>query len=854
VYNKFRTVDYWLLILNKPLRCEEILDLFKTLQEDFTGNPLHLLMISDTEGVESLQTQNVINLYDDFIYKKIKHGLLSCRQMQESSYNFQGHLKSIYTILTNCAVAIIVGPADSIFSLAAEDEVYINLSGVATVVHKCPLTFVHWTFAEFLTARHFTEMCFGPLSDSIEVNMTQVQFDVCRLFERGVSEQTFRFMDDFCGQNKDKKIDAGVLGRIKEMEKEAFVHICHGGMLNMYTRLFGEVFDGDKVRVWLQESHTTSKNGMSLYFQACRSSPQLATLLSEWCPMLKIDKVDELVEGLAIGHTILSRQCIEQALSSVDDWKSTWPRANFFDNFLDHSFSTDFYEFVLENCPDLDNDGLLKKIYSEKKCCKELLPIILHLGADLNCEKYGTRLAHIIFRDWYFSGENALLNFAIDVAKHFQVTKHVDSEESLLLIKNIGAKSPDELQLDCSSNKGRALYLKHVVECACALLDTGKCKPSIFIHTMERHTFHLKRIINIPELRPIATTFKLHLMRGYGLCHEQRALTLFHEVQQWIRRDFTYSCGCSLVHGTVLKDNLPLLEALDQHGFELNIANKKGETPLHWSVSTSYLRASTAFLLQRLLREFYVPRDAKREDIAARTLEVQRDIEDIIGVLDEKGRTPLLIAALKDESFIVTELLICNLLGPLVYLRDEEELLSRADSEQEEVERILTAGDSYGLSPLHYVVSTDVDRSVYFLQFMLKNLLGKYFISGKTRPVKRTLEQHQHFARLLHPKNNMGVTPLLLCSNHYTMRSSLSNTYLHRLLLMNLLGEYFVDENETSAKPLEARTDEENQFVRAVMFDEDDMGYCPYRVAIQKDSFGQEYLMYEANGRYLHEL
>jgi len=847
VYNKFTTVDYWLLILNKPLRCEEILDLFKTLQEDFTGNPLHLLMISDTEGVESLQTQNVINLYDDFIYKKIKHGLLSCRQMQESSYNFQGHLKSIYTILTNCAVAIIVGPADSIFSLAAEDEVYINLSGVATVVHKCPLTFAHWTFAEFLTARHFAEICLGQLSHTIEVDMTKVQLDVCRLFKRGVSEPTLRFIDDFFGQNKDKDMDAGVLGCIKEMEKEAFEHICHGGMLNLYSRLFGEVFDGEKVRQWMLESYTNSKNGMSLYFYACRSSPKLATLLSKWCAMLKIDNVDQLVTGLAIRHTILSRQCIEQALSRVDDWKSTWPRANFFDKYLDHSFSTDFYEFVLENCPDLDNDGLLKKIYSEKKCCQELLPIILRLGADLMCEKNGVRIAHILFRDWCFSGENALLNFAIKVARHFQVAKHFDSETSLLLIKNIGAKSPEELQLDCSSYKGRAVYLKHVVECACALLDTGECNPKIFNHTMERHTFHLQQITNNPELRPIAIAFKLHLMRGYGPCQEQRALTLFREVQQWVPPDFTYSCGCSLVHCTVLKHNLPLLEALEQRGFEINIANKKGETPLHLSVSNWYLGLST-FLLQRLLREFYVPRDAKREDIAARTPEVQRDIEEIFGLIDDRDRTPLLVAAFEDGafSFILPELLICNLLGPLVYLRDEEEFMSRTDAEQEEVERILTATDSNGFTTLHCVVSLDLDKRLDFLELLLKNMLGKYFIRGTTRPINRTLEQQQHIARLLHRKNHMGVTPLLICVDNLSMRSSLYDRYLHRLLLMNLLGEYFVDEYGTTAKPLTLRTDHENQFVRAVIFDEDDKGRCLYYV-------GEE-LLYKANGSYLQGL
>jgi len=103
-----------------------------------------------------------------------------------------------------------------------------------------------------------------------------------------------------------------------------------------------------------------------------------------------------------------------------------------------------------------------------------ILPIILRIGADLNCEKNGVRLAQIIFN--VSGGDVELLKFAIKVAKHFQVTEDVDSEESLLLRKNIGAKSPQDLHLDSSSHKGRDLYLKHILDCVCALIDTGYCR------------------------------------------------------------------------------------------------------------------------------------------------------------------------------------------------------------------------------------------------------------------------------------------------------------------------------------------------------------------------------------------
>jgi hypothetical protein len=65
--------------------------------------------------------------------------------------------------------------------------------------------------------------------------------------------------------------------------------------------------------------------------------------------------------------------------------------------------------------------------------------------------------------------------------------------------------------------------------------------------------------------------------------------------------------------------------------------------------------------------------------------------------------------------------LIYNLLGPLVIL-EREELVTRTDSEQKQVERILTDRDTAGFSTLHCAASTDNRSSL--LVFMLKNLLS----------------------------------------------------------------------------------------------------------------------------------
>jgi hypothetical protein len=463
---------------------------FENLIDDFTSNPLHLQMICETEGAESLQQPDVINLYEKFLSKKIKHGLETYRQIQEGIHiEFSSRKKQIYNILTRCAEAQVLDKKGVIVQLE-EDRNDINLSGVATVVDdKSPLEFVHLTFAEFMTAHKFIQILLGkpPHEDMGEDEVTQF---VRKLFKEGVSDQTMRFVEGFCDKNKDETVYAGVLGFIGlKFKKEIFKRLCHAGMPNLYSFLLRKDFNGVEVSQWMLKPHKatltrrkfnslTKDIKMSLYFHACCSSPHLAELLSEWCPMLQVDDVDKLFKDLAM-LTSLSRHCLEIALSRVEDWKSRWPRANFFDKYLSRGFSTEIYEFVLENCPDIDSDGLKQKIYSQKECCKEIWPILFRLGADLNCESNGVRLAHILFRN-QFGGDIELLKFAIKVGKHFQVTENVDSEESLLLRKNIGAKSPQELGLDSNSHEGRGLYLKYVVECVCALLDTGECDHSYF--------------------------------------------------------------------------------------------------------------------------------------------------------------------------------------------------------------------------------------------------------------------------------------------------------------------------------------------------------------------------------------
>jgi len=316
-------------------RCVEILDQFENLTNDFTSNPLHLQMICEIEGVESLQQPDVISLYEKYVQKKIKHGLETYLQIKEDTYLFPKKLKHIYDILTKCAEARVLEKRGEIVQLE-EDRNDINLSGVATVVdNKRPLEFVHLTFAEFLTAHKFIQMLFGELPKT-DMGMDRVKLFVRKLFKDGVSNQTMRFVEGFFNRNKDKKFHSGVLVCIEAMKREIFERICHAGMPNLYSFLFREVFGGVKVKEWILKSQKATTTGwrfyvpkdikMSLYFYACSSSPQLAELLSEWCPMLQVDNVDLLFVYLVIHTSIslMNLHCLEIALSRVEDWKSRW--------------------------------------------------------------------------------------------------------------------------------------------------------------------------------------------------------------------------------------------------------------------------------------------------------------------------------------------------------------------------------------------------------------------------------------------------------------------------------------------------------------------------------------------------
>jgi ankyrin repeat protein len=806
---------------------------FNKLSYDFTDNPLHLQLISETEGIEERELVDVISVYEQFLNNKIKHGLLTCRQIEEISSEFKIKNTRILSILTKCAVAQVLENKEMVVSLDNREVMDINLSGVATVVDKkSPLTFVSRTFAEFLTAQHFMQMCFEPPPDD-DQDVVEIELDVHKLFHEGVSYQTMRFIEDFLDTKyQGKPMDDDVLESIAEVKKDVFECICQAGMNTLFDILWGGIFDGPMVQQWMVDSHAaadykdrTMKISRGYYFHACCSSLQLAAKLSEWCPMLQLDDVDSLVECLSTLSK--SRLSLEQALSKVTDWNNKWPKAAFFTQQFG-SFSANYYEFAFENCPDLGGDSLLQMIYARdfrSSYRDEILPLLLRLGLDVTLEVDGVRVLNMF-------SHSELFQLAIRVAKHFKHTQDLNSEESQQLRKNVGAQTPQQFGLTV---KGRGPYLEHILERACALFDPGTCGPTQSIIATDEQEYEMSKMVREDaDLRPIATHFKLRLMRACLSSDEQDALRIFEGEQPFVPRDFRYKCGCTLAHDACSRSDPALLEALIHEGFTVSDTNNEGETPLHKSVQ--WKTDCTELLLKMFLGRLY-------DDCSApRTPDEQASVESALGQRDFQGRTPFLAAALSNIDEGNAQLLLVHLLGPMVLPLDAPPLI-RPEAEQRLVETILCDRDLQGFTPLHGALLNN--EKLGFLRVLLKNLLGAWFVDAQTDAHRRPLQLQKRIAELLQPRNQEGETPL-----HSSVR--LFNKYqVHELLLRNVLGDYFVEADGTTANAFDVRTKEENQFVRELLLTPDVYGLSPYAICKGSRCDEKVQLLIEANAGYL---
>lgn len=612
--------------------CQKILHKFHHLCEngiDFTDNPLHLQMLTDTEYMKNIKTDedikkmrklDLVKIYEDFICTKIVSGLY-CKHITKQSPDFKSRKNCVYNILTENAIAFVNqeknkenylidedelednrvdqkykykiyeksrrlaaeaikllhilkeytsalglrtaarGPKLEV-SLNQDDQYLINMSGVATVCDNM-LIFVHLTFAEFLTARHFVKMC-------NESPPPTKDFGAHDLLKNDVTKQTLNFIENILDNDKVKPINADFTECLKEIK--VFERVCKSGMSKLFSLLWKTDSDGEMVKKWIEESHAyPDEEKMGLFFLACCSSLELADKLTKWCPMLDIENVDNLVNCLA--KLTNSQLVLEKALSQVSNWNNHWPKRDFFTT-VSTDISTEIYEFAYSNSADMKSpDQLLRLIYENKNCSPGLLPVLLKLGLNLTYivdESMGLRLVDT------FPLHTEVLGLIVQMASQF-ANNDMHSAESYLFIKNLGARRP-------LAEEDRRSYLKYIVKCLCKLFRSYNCVVTTNLRTKEDDSAIETLAQQVDELRPLATQYKLYLIRA-NLSDDRNAQRMFLEVEQFIKRNLKFRCGCNLLHYACRNDNLSLLVMLKKKGFFKSnaamVTNKLKETPLH---------------------------------------------------------------------------------------------------------------------------------------------------------------------------------------------------------------------------------------------------------------------------------
>lgn len=140
-------------------------------------------------------------------------------------------------------------------------------------------------------------------------------------------------------------------------------------------------------------------------------------------------------------------------------------------------------------------------------------------------------------------------------------------------------------------------------------------------------------------------------------------------------------------------------------------------------------------------------------------------------------------------------------------------------------------------------------HSFDFQRLLLKNLLGEFYVDAPLTEALRPLHQQEHIADMMLPTDSEGMTPL-----NYLFNSFNIDYDIFELFLRNLLGDYFVEADGQTAKSFVHRSGEENDFVYNVMITKS--VYSNFRdMEIQYNEDKKKFkLLIEANANYLHRV
>jgi len=567
--------DEKVLMLKTRLNISEakgmsLLNTFDNRIHGFSNNPLHLQMICDIYTTDQQQLTNIFEIYNYFVNRKLKHGLITCRQVDEKSYEFKTKYRNIEKNLTKSAVSLILNNENIKSNIKGEDYMAINVSGVATIVEENgPIEYVHRSFAEFTVAKEILRLCFSYDDESSALNGIDV-------FCQELSWLIRKFIDNGLCQYCDQQINQSFACLVRNKFELVMSIICKEGLSEVYTHFIEKPFSETQVAEFWKDSQEKAFNSyddeMGLFLKGCLHD-NLAVKLAECCFTFKVRDVQKIVTILAKKHEGI---VFEKLLCKVEGWQDTFSDKLVIGDLMspvDSSFSLGQLDYFIKRCP-----NIVKNMYfvdfNRFTCRLDILPVLLKNGLELTVEKDKCMLADIFLRSNEDEGAIRLFKYASEVADHFNSSDDFDSEKSWNYMKNFRAKSPGELNLNCSEDSGKAKYLEHIFDRISLIFDNSVCcelKERRIVQTINS----LRQESILHKENYFFKQLFLYALRNFD--YADAALgdiqSMFLTLQQQIPRDFKFKCGCSLENTQFAKNNDKMMMLLVEKGFTRRLLN-----------------------------------------------------------------------------------------------------------------------------------------------------------------------------------------------------------------------------------------------------------------------------------------
>jgi len=730
--------------LQKPkVDCISIFESFDKCIQELIDTPLYIEIICELYEDEDKKDilLNIFDTFEEIQLKNIKRGLLMFKQMDKTNSVLKKSTKEIERFLIKKASFPAVKKESTV--LITKDELSsISISGVASYDKKSKsIHFSPKAFGDFLVAKGF-------FARDNDLNILEIYVHA--------SPQTRKFIENGMFKNCRRQFNESDKNFLKNNWDSILSVVCTEDLVEFYNSVLAGT---SQIAGWIQSSQESAfhkkRDTDGLFVSSCKNT-KVAAKLSDICPPLRVNDVHHVVNYIAQENK--QTETLKTLLKIIQGWPELWPKDQHIDDFVKQisPLSIAQLDYLMTVCPNLDNQ-MMEKIsvpdIFDQTCRLDLLPMLLKHSLDLTIEQNGVTLANLFFSSNEGREALCLLQHLFAVVKHFETSQDFESDQSVTYRKNVGAKSPKELGLDCSSNTERLHYSEHIVDTVSKLINyVGKCNEGP--ETLNNFSSEgFKQFTTIPQL--LKMSFVL-LFLHFSSNVDVEVLKSFQEVEHQLSRNFKYQCGCSLVHLAVARGNLPFLNVLVEKGFSLIEVDQNGRTALH---------------LQEANEQFNASKDGKWNR--------------------------LVVHQSKSEVFavFVKSLLVQNFIS-------KYEFKIRSENDQKVIQKILLVQDNFGRTPLHCC------QQIENLEVLLRNLFGEFYIGvDGIISVERTLQKQKKIASMLLVEDEAKNTPL-----HFV-----DGIECAQLMLQNLLGEYFTNLAGMPKKPISRRSAEELEFTRKIM-------------------------------------